>query len=88
MDRHFPLSAPEDRLCRRCQQEEDTLAHRIWRCPCNKLHADFTSTDGLIPRALAPLESETSLWLRGVPPAHVTHPVSQEASESLGRAQL
>ena len=63
----------ENKICGRCQAEEETLMHRVWMCAKNVDHEDFTSTDALLPAAMAQAVAEPSLWLRGLPPASHPH---------------
>jgi len=62
-------------LCQRCFGEEETLEHRIWRCPCNQGKPAYDQTAHLVPQALNGMEECPALWLRGINPiAHTTPP--------------
>ncbi|CAK0811743.1 unnamed protein product, partial [Prorocentrum cordatum] len=69
-------------LCPRCKEKPETLAHRIWTCPANCGHEDFAKTDFLVPQALASLDAQPALWLRGVPPKDLVVPKFVESSEA------
>ncbi|CAK0844741.1 unnamed protein product [Prorocentrum cordatum] len=41
----------DSKLRPRCGQKE-ALLHRVWTCPCNVGHEDYTSTQGLLEKAI------------------------------------
>ncbi|CAK0859205.1 unnamed protein product, partial [Prorocentrum cordatum] len=69
-------------LCPRCKEMPETLAHRIWTCSANCGHEDFSKTDFLVPQALASLDAQPALWLRGVPSKDLVVPKFVESSEA------
>ena len=61
--------------CPRCKEAPETLKHRVWECSKNVGHEDYSKTDPLIAAALAQADAEPALWLRGLPPTRLTHPL-------------
>ncbi|CAK0881441.1 unnamed protein product, partial [Prorocentrum cordatum] len=60
----FDVSA----TCPLCGLADETLLHRVWQCPCNVGHEDYTSMESLAARAVEGAAAEPCLWLRGLPP--------------------
>eukprot|EP00959_Pyramimonas_sp_CCMP1952_P229272 4793886-Pyramimonas_sp.AAC.1 len=75
-------------LCPRCKEMPETLAHRIWTCSANCGHEDFSKTDFLVPQALASLDAQPALWLRGVPSKDLVVPKFVESSEAAQKVLL
>ncbi|CAK0837822.1 unnamed protein product [Prorocentrum cordatum] len=44
-------------LCQRCLSEEESLEHRIWRCPCNAGKPAYDKTAHLVPETLSGMEN-------------------------------
>ena len=70
--------------CPRCGQRE-TLFHRVWTCPCNQGHQDYTSTQSLLEKATQGHETTPCLWLRGLPPASWTRYTCPEGVSNFER---
>ncbi|CAK0809774.1 unnamed protein product, partial [Prorocentrum cordatum] len=70
-ERGYAVSA----TCPRCGLEPETLTHRIWKCTENISEGtEFAKSENLVARALASVESEPSVWLRGLVPNHLATP--------------
>ena len=55
--------------------ELETHIRIIWAHGCNIDRGDFATSDHLLPMAMAGCRSSPALWLRGVSPKALTHPV-------------
>ena len=54
--------------CKRCGEEDETLVHRLWTCPNNRLctHPAVVSTQNLIHEAINGCPEQGAFWLGGV----------------------
>ncbi|CAK0794145.1 unnamed protein product, partial [Prorocentrum cordatum] len=63
-----------DMNCDRCSAGvPETLVHRMWQCEAN-VGPEFEASDELLPRAVAGVDADPALWLRGIPSVALTTP--------------
>eukprot|EP00959_Pyramimonas_sp_CCMP1952_P088548 1852554-Pyramimonas_sp.AAC.1 len=51
------------------------LFHCVYTCPCNKGSDAYEKTYYLVTKAMAGVDANPSLWLRGIPPKDCTYPI-------------